>query len=318
MSIIRAPRPQSNFYMLDKKISEDKRLSWAARGMLIFLLGKPDHWRVNIQALINETVDSCGPVGRDGVRRIIGDLIGAGYVVRTQARDGGTFGEVEYMICESFQPLTEFPSTEDAAPQTDFPATAEPATANPPLVSIEHSLSTERKQALSSGHPSGDRAPDLFGDVPKASPAKPKSTAVVRAAEPARSKSTPTAQPTGETWNAYATAYEGRYGIPPVRNAMINGQLANFVKRIGADEAPGVAAWYVSHNSRYYVQQGHSVPALVKDCEKLRTEWVTRRQVTATEASQVDRTQTNFNSFSGLIQAAKQREALAACGMNNA
>ncbi|RQY86714.1 hypothetical protein [Burkholderia stagnalis] len=33
--IIRAPRPTSAFYILDRRISEDRRLSWAARGLLI-------------------------------------------------------------------------------------------------------------------------------------------------------------------------------------------------------------------------------------------------------------------------------------------
>jgi len=124
MSIIRAPRPQSNFYLLDKRISEDKRLSWAARGMLIFLLGKPDHWRVSVQALINETADSCGPLGRDGVRRIINDLKEAGYITCAQSKqEGGEFGEVEYVVSES--------------PLTDYPATVEPAPVNPPQVSTD-------------------------------------------------------------------------------------------------------------------------------------------------------------------------------------
>lgn len=30
MSIIRAPRPEGNFYLLNKSISEDQRLSWAS------------------------------------------------------------------------------------------------------------------------------------------------------------------------------------------------------------------------------------------------------------------------------------------------
>ena len=30
--ITRAPRPKTNFYLLDKAISEEKRLGWAARG----------------------------------------------------------------------------------------------------------------------------------------------------------------------------------------------------------------------------------------------------------------------------------------------
>jgi hypothetical protein len=128
-------------------------------------------------------------------------------------------------------------------------------------------------------------------------------------AAPKKSQAVKPAVPTSETWSAYATAYEARYGTQPVRNATVNGQMANFVKRLGADEAPAVAAWYVSHNNRYYVQVCHSVAAMTKDAEKLRTEWVRRRQVTAAEAQQADKTQTNFNAFAPLIEAAKKREA---------
>jgi len=61
MSIIRAPRPEANFYMLNKAISDDPRLSWAARGLLIYLLGKPDHWKVSPAHLRGETVGSAKP-----------------------------------------------------------------------------------------------------------------------------------------------------------------------------------------------------------------------------------------------------------------
>lgn len=128
-------------------------------------------------------------------------------------------------------------------------------------------------------------------------------------AAPRRSQAAKPAVQTSETWSAYETAYEGRYGTKPVRNATTNGQMANFVKRIGLEEASAVAAWYVSHNNRYYVGQCHAVGAMVKDAEKLRTEWVRRRQTTATEAAQADKTQTNFNAFAPLIAAAKEREA---------
>lgn len=80
MSIIRGPRPDSNFYMLDKRISEDKRLGWAARGLLIYLLGKPDHWKVSVPALIAETGIAGMKTGRDGVYRILEELRLAGYV----------------------------------------------------------------------------------------------------------------------------------------------------------------------------------------------------------------------------------------------
>lgn len=147
MSIVRAPRKESNFYVLDKKISEDKRLSWAARGLLVFLLGKPDHWSVNVQALINETAGSRKQTGRDGVWGLLKELIDTGYCKRSQDRkEDGTLGEMRYEISEvPSLPLTPNP---DTAPLTDSPGTAQPFTANPPLVSIEGKARTESKQGL--------------------------------------------------------------------------------------------------------------------------------------------------------------------------
>ncbi|MHB1643168.1 MAG: YdaU family protein [Acidithiobacillus sp.] len=84
--------------------------------------------------------------------------------------------------------------------------------------------------------------------------------------------------PTTATWEAYSQAYQGRYGTAPVRNQKVNGQLANLIKRLGQDEAPAVAAFFVNHNGRFYVQGMHQVDLLLRDAEKLRTEWVTRQQ----------------------------------------
>lgn len=129
MSIIRAPRPEGNFYLLNKGISEDARLSWAARGLLIFLLGKPDHWEISVAHLRGETAKSSKPTGRDGVYGLLQELISAGYVHRSQDRsDTGVLGEIHYLVSES--PLPD-------QPYTDSPETAQPYTANPTLVSIE-------------------------------------------------------------------------------------------------------------------------------------------------------------------------------------
>lgn len=98
---------------------------------------------------------------------------------------------------------------------------------------------------------------------------------------------------TTETWAAYADAYRKRYGVDPVRNAKVSGQLSNLVNRIGAEEAPAVAAYYLRSSNGYYVQKGHSVDCLLADCEKLRTEWATGRQTTQTAARQTDRTASN-------------------------
>lgn len=118
--------------------------------------------------------------------------------------------------------------------------------------------------------------------------------------------------PSSETWNAYASAYADRYGATPVRNAKVNGQLAQFVARVGAEESPGVARFFVGHQGQFYVRSMHSTDLLLRDAEKLRTEWATNRQITNAGAVMADRTQTNLNAFGKLLADAEQREAIGA------
>lgn len=84
------------------------------------------------------------------------------------------------------------------------------------------------------------------------------------------------------TFEAYARAFKARYGTEPVRNKVVNSCMKQVAERLGADEAPQVAAYYVAHNGPLYVNSAHAVQALVKDAEKLRTEWFTGRKVTTT------------------------------------
>jgi hypothetical protein len=114
---------------------------------------------------------------------------------------------------------------------------------------------------------------------------------------------------TRAVWASYAEAYGERYGVPPVRNAKVNGQISHFVKRLGADESPAVAAYFVGHQNALYVRAMHPVDFLLRDAEKLRTEWATRRQVTNAQAVQADRSQTNLNAFAPLIAEARARES---------
>jgi hypothetical protein len=64
----------------------------------------------------------------------------------------------------------------------------------------------------------------------------------------------------------------------------------------------------VSHNSAFYVTKMHCLDLMLTDAEKLRTEWATRSQMTATKARQVDQTQTNHDAFAPLIAEARAKE----------
>ena len=137
--IVRAPRPQGNFYILDKVISEDGRLSWGARGLLVYLLGKPDHWQVSPAALVNDTAASSKPSGRDAVYSLLGELRTVGYVRREQPRGAdGALLAVRYLVSETPQP-----ENTEAAPLTALPLTAQPLPANPTQVSIEGEVSID-------------------------------------------------------------------------------------------------------------------------------------------------------------------------------
>lgn len=81
------------------------------------------------------------------------------------------------------------------------------------------------------------------------------------------------------TWTAYKTAFAKRYGIEPVRNSKVNSQIKQFVGRLGFEEAPSVAEFYVASNEQFYAKKAHGVGYMLADAEKLRTEWATGKNV---------------------------------------
>jgi outer membrane murein-binding lipoprotein Lpp len=112
--------------------------------------------------------------------------------------------------------------------------------------------------------------------------------------------------PTAETWNRYAAAYERRYRVSPTRNGTVNSQLSNLVKRIGAEDAPAVAEFYVLKCSQpFYVRSCHPIGALLKDAEGLRTQWARGRTVTHEEARMADQTAARANAWGGLLEQAQ-------------
>lgn len=146
--IVRAPRPRANFYVLDKRISEDRRLSWAARGMLVFLLGKPDNWTVSASALVSETSDCTRPSGRDAVYATLKELIDTGYMVRVPLRaENGTHGGVQYIVGET--PRSPLPDQ----PLPDQPDTDKPHTANPTLTRTDSQQELIEEQGLNKPKP---------------------------------------------------------------------------------------------------------------------------------------------------------------------
>ena len=104
-------------------------------------------------------------------------------------------------------------------------------------------------------------------------------------------------------WAAYRGAYALRYGQEPVRNEKVNAQVKSFVKRLPRDEAPDIAAWYVSSvNSAKVVGDMHSFGLLLASAEAYRTQWANGRAMTSAQASKQDRTANASNTVADAVQ----------------
>jgi len=79
--IERAPRSRS-FTVLDNQVVNDPALSFGAKGLLAFILSKPDHWRTDRDHLARQ-----GPDGEKAVRALLRELEQAGYLTRQRHRD---------------------------------------------------------------------------------------------------------------------------------------------------------------------------------------------------------------------------------------
>lgn len=102
-------------------------------------------------------------------------------------------------------------------------------------------------------------------------------------------------------WEKYKSAFEGRYGTAPPWNAKSAGMLKQLIGRIPEDEAPDVAAFYVLHSDAFYVRSGHPIGLLLKDAEKLRTEWATGRKVTSMQARQAEARDANVDAMKAYL-----------------
>ena len=113
-TIIRAAR-RARFAILDSRVIEDSRLRWSARGELIYLLSRPDNWRVLVKDLQRR-----GDLRCDGIYAVLRDLRLAGYVRFERIRnEAGCVREGRYVVSEepasSLHPAWPDPAEPDLA-----------------------------------------------------------------------------------------------------------------------------------------------------------------------------------------------------------
>lgn len=155
MAMIRTKKQENPFVQLDKHFIEDESLTFKAKGILSYILSKPDGWQVRMKDLINHTAD-----GKAAVSSGLEELMLKGYIYKFQERSNdGTFGDWVYEVYErpEFNPKklqgeniikmrrkqreerkkNKEKKTENRktgygdSPKTDFPISENPASENP-------------------------------------------------------------------------------------------------------------------------------------------------------------------------------------------
>lgn len=106
---------------------------------------------------------------------------------------------------------------------------------------------------------------------------------------------------TFRVWANYAIAYRKRYGVWPLWNAKTAGQMSHFVDRTGKDDAPKIAAFYLTTNDSRVINDHHSVNLMLARAESLHTQWLTGRRMNNAIARQIERTEANYEAAHAAI-----------------
>jgi hypothetical protein len=119
--IVRKKRKSDNFTVLENT-TINANLSWASRGLLVYLLSKPENWQISVNQLMKVTEGTAKKTGRDGLYAMIDELVSLGFIERGER------------IRNKRGQLAGFSYTVFEAPSTPEPYTGEPTTANPHLI----------------------------------------------------------------------------------------------------------------------------------------------------------------------------------------
>ena len=123
-TIIKIKKRDNPYVMIDKAIADDCRLSWKAKGLLLYLLSKPNDWQVYLKELALRAKD-----GLKSVQSGIKELLAVGYIERHRIRNQeGQYVGMEYIVREKPSSPVETPQTQNGVvdymqkkPQTGFP-----------------------------------------------------------------------------------------------------------------------------------------------------------------------------------------------------
>lgn len=128
-TVVRIHRHDNPYVMIERSTVQDERLSWEARGLLVYLLSLPPDWDIRVSHLQKQ-----GDAGRDALRRILRELQGFGYVSgfgESERAGRGRFGQSEIRVYESPRLNPHWSQGESPEPEKPSPLGPSPDSPSP-------------------------------------------------------------------------------------------------------------------------------------------------------------------------------------------
>ncbi|QDM57101.1 helix-turn-helix DNA-binding domain protein [Rhodococcus phage Whack] len=170
--IRRGPRRADKFTILSNEVVNDTRLSFRARGVLIWLLSKPVDWRTRSESIAAQSDKD----GRDAVRSAMRELADLGYLVRVKMQDPET-GQ-----WSTTSTVYEIPADQADSPAPGNPVAGDPVTGEPGALPRTDLQRTNTNQpSRKAGYRRADVAPEsvVVVDPPKIKPPSTEQLALV-------------------------------------------------------------------------------------------------------------------------------------------
>lgn len=142
------------FTFLPNDILEDPRISWAAKGLLSYILGRPKDWIIHVWHLAKIYCGEKRGNGEDAIYSILKELRENGYVKYIKFKDEKGHWKHRYNV---------YSMPKDSEIKIKFPQPVEPDVGEPDLVKPDIKTSTElpntelEKQVLCSSEPVGPK-----------------------------------------------------------------------------------------------------------------------------------------------------------------
>lgn len=155
MTTIRLAKKRNPYVCIDKTALLDQRLTWQAKGLMAYLLARPDDWTVRIKDLVNQTPNERGQ-GREAVQSTLKLLEDCGYIARVRVKnDQGQFTGWETIIFETPEDRQDWEGFADKRDNPSSGSTENGSTElrdNPISGLTPPLLNKERKELLNKEH----------------------------------------------------------------------------------------------------------------------------------------------------------------------